>query len=292
LFSLFLNERKEKSAFVLYFLRSKTVLFCMVDRTVDFRSAAAERAQARGVSLQQPVRTRGPFHRAVAAVQLGIIQAADFIRENRKSLFGLEQVAADAERRIRDVLRKCGDQVDQLRSMTEQRNRDDEDDEDAAQKPNQDTEQYVHGLLACMYARLESLSSVLSKARVARARTAVTSLRPESHVRLDASLPATIVSDVGLEGPRSQEDRSAAQLELENRMLAAELSTVGDAVQETERRLRAVADLHEMFATRVAQQASDIDHLYDAAVSATVNAKRVCRLGEGLAGFELMMMFP
>lgn len=123
---------------------------------------------------------------------------------------------------------------------------------------------HMKGVLSFLYTRLEDIAGTLERVKITRAKSeslgSSEAWKP-ARLRLDAHVPVVVGSE-------------DATLEQENQMLENGLQTLGDAVLETEKRLRSVAELHQMFATRVLAQTADIDALYDAAVSATVHAKR------------------
>lgn len=59
------------------------------------------------------------------------------------------------------------------------------------------------------------------------------------------------------------------QLDAENVALQAELLALGDEVQATERSVREIATLNQMFSTAILQQSEQIEQLYTEAVAAT-----------------------
>ncbi|KAL4854768.1 DNA polymerase iota [Chlorella vulgaris] len=181
---------------------------------------------------------------------------------------------------------------------------------------------------AALFDRLRSLRyQQLQAAEAARARRMPqASLQPpvqttaELHARLQQSASAAAAADGWRPQQQQQQQPGGAapadglqgggqrQLEMENQALQLELLGMNDqaskaccvhhawAVQHTERTVREIATLNQMFSTAIMQQGEQIEKLYGEAVQATLNIDRAnVQLGKAIktntAGRKYMIVF-
>lgn len=74
--------------------------------------------------------------------------------------------------------------------------------------------------------------------------------------------------------PPPQHPQQQAVVDAENVALQAELLSMGDSVQHTERTVREIATLNQIFSTAILHQSAQIEQLYTEAVAATGNISK------------------
>lgn len=145
---------------------------------------------------------------------------------------------------------------------------------------------HQHGVVLILSERLHSVTAQFDRLRSMRFQDAINRAMPRKKIQKKPEIkPAepsksnlVLKSDVSKIG--DQEVSTAPMrvqeqlLDDETRALQVELTSLLDAVQETETKMMEMSALNHLMSTHVLQQAQQIQYLYDQAVEATNNVER------------------
>ncbi|KAL6570394.1 Syntaxin-81 [Orobanche minor] len=280
------------------------------ERTEDFKDAARRAALNLGyndvllVSLSKTAaimasfimrknRELSSFTKAALTTLQSIGALEQFIMKHKKDYVDLhrttEQERDSIEHEVTVFIKACKDQIDVLKNSINA--------EEATSKGwlgirsvslNADTVAHKHGVVLILSEKLHSVTSQFDQLRALRFQDAINRVMPRrklkrsvtSHVA-ESSTSRTIerkeiknsefrqMDDVQAEPIRFQQQL----LDDETRALQVELSSMLDAVQETETKMVEMSALNHLMSTHVLQQAQQIEYLYEQAVEATKNVE-------------------
>uniref|UniRef100_A0A1D1YUI3 Syntaxin-81 n=1 Tax=Anthurium amnicola TaxID=1678845 RepID=A0A1D1YUI3_9ARAE len=270
------------------------------DRTEDFKDAVHSVALSMGYSesklaalmasliMHKPPQ-RSPFIKA-ALKTLECIEALNqFIVKHRKDYVDLhrttEQERDGIEHEVSIFIKTCKDQIDVLKNKIVDDGNNITSKSWLAIRDNNshaDVVAHKHGVVLILSERLHSVTSQFDRLRSMRFQDAVNRAMPRRKFQrfsesksLDASKSnQTNPLELGEQDPVSARVRMQGQLlDDETRALQSELSSLLDAVQETETKMVEMSALNHLMSTHVLQQAQQIEHLYEQAVEATKNVE-------------------
>lgn len=266
------------------------------DRTEDFKDAVRREA----VSLEfneskmaaimasfiiHKPRERTPFMKASLKTLESIGALELFLTKHKKDYVDLhrttEQERDSIEHEVTMFVKACQEQIDILKASI--------NDEEASSKgwlgiradsSNADTIAHKHGVVLILSEKLHSVTSEFDRLRAIRFQDALNKARPRRKTNpVRNSDPADILKQKHSEVNEPDEIEPSPQrvqqqlLDDETRALQVELSTLLDAVQETETKMVEMSALNHLMSTHVLQQAQQIEYLYDQAVEATKNVE-------------------
>ncbi|WOL06255.1 hypothetical protein Cni_G14987 [Canna indica] len=297
------------------------------DRTEDFKEAIRATALTIGYSesklagvlasfiLHKPLE-KPPFTKAALKTLESISELERFITKHRKDYVDLhritEQERDNIEHEVGVFVKVCKDQIDILQSMicNESANGNTKSwlhlrDDNAA---NADVIAHKHGVVLILSERLHSVTAQFDRLRSLRFQDAINRAMPRRKVnRVVHSKPSEQPSELskshlpelGEQEPTPKTLRVQDQiLDDETQALQVELSSLLDAVQETETKMVEMSALNHLMSTHVLQQAQQIEHLYDQAVEATKNVEQgnkelsqAIRRNSGSRTFLLLFLF-
>ncbi|KAL5555194.1 hypothetical protein UlMin_037430 [Ulmus minor] len=267
------------------------------DRTEDFKDAVRHTALSLGYDesklatilvnfiIHKP-RERSTFTRAALKTLESIGTLEQFMLKHRKDYVDLhrttEQERDSIEHEVSAFVKACQQQIDVLKNSI--------NDEEAnskgwlgirPDKSNADTIAHKHGVVLCLTERLHAVTSQFDQLRAIRFQEAINKATPRRKLnRITKSNPAVDASksdNLEFKQPdQFQPERLKVQEQLldnETRALQVELSSLLDAVNETESKMVEMSALNHLMATHVLHQAQQIEQLYDEAVEATKNVE-------------------
>lgn len=137
------------------------------------------------------------------------------------------------------------------------------------------------GVVAILNGELQSVSRLSEELRGLRIRHAIAA-KPRAEITYDPALAREVAEDIRRRDPiRDHRVLDNADVELleqqfaeENASLVTELVETRERVQEAERAVVEIASLNHVFATKVLEQAKEIETLYDLAIEATNHVDR------------------
>ncbi|XVE52566.1 hypothetical protein DITRI_Ditri02bG0131900 [Diplodiscus trichospermus] len=225
-----------------------------------------------------------PFTKAAIKTLESIGALDQFILKHRKDYVDLhrttEQERDSIEHEVTSFIRTCKDQIDILKNSI--------NDEEASSKgwlgirdtSNADTVAHKHGVVLILSEKLHSVTTQFDQLRAIRFQDAINKAIPRRKLKrvvdlnsLDASKPVNL--ELRETNERQPETLRVQQelLDNETRALQVELTSLLDAVQETETKMVEMSALNHLMSTHVLQQTQQIEHLYDQAVEATKNVE-------------------
>ncbi|XP_028551698.1 syntaxin-81 [Dendrobium catenatum] len=270
------------------------------DRTEDFKDAVHTSAVSSGYTesklapvmasfiMRKPTQ-RLPFTKASLKTLESINELEHFIVRHQKDYLNLhrttEQERDNIEHEVSVFVKASKEQIDILKN----RIYDEEKHENATRwlpilsdGSHADEVAHKHGVVLILSERLHSVTSKFDQLRSIRIQDAINRATPR---RKKHSFPTTKSQEVlksdftepeGLElssGPIRVQNQL---LDDETLALQVELTSLLDAVQETETKMVEMSALNHLMSTHVLQQAQQIELLYEQAVEAT---KNVCGVG-------------
>jgi len=163
--------------------------------------------------------------------------------------------AAAFDRDVADRLKRCGDGVDALKALA------------ATRHANAHAAEHAHLVVLHLYALLQRISGAWAALRQRRLQ------QQRQQQQLQLRRPAVVLADVddaagGADGGGNDAAAQAlpegerARLTSENAALLGRLRTDVDAARELERSVARVGVLQRAFASKVAEQAEQIDHVH------------------------------
>ncbi|KAM0933983.1 putative SNARE-complex protein Syntaxin-18 [Dioscorea sansibarensis] len=267
------------------------------DRTEDFKDAVRAAAISSGYSesklaailasfIMHKSPERQPFTKAALKTLSGINELERFIVKHRKDYVGLhrttEQERDDIEHEVSIFIKSCKDQIDVLKNGIHE-----EEKSGNARTwlnmrdggPNADVVAHKHGVVLILSEQLHAVTAQFDQLRSVRFQDAVNKAMPRrkmnkiSNIKSSESLPsdAAVIREHLSSGPVRIQDQL---LDDETRALQVELTSLLDAVQETETKMVEMSALNHLMSTHVLQQAQQIEQLYEQAVEATMNVER------------------
>ncbi|KAF8397357.1 hypothetical protein HHK36_016270 [Tetracentron sinense] len=266
------------------------------DRTEDFKDAARSAALSLGFSeskvaailasfIMHKPRQRSPFTKAALKTLESIEALEQFIVKHRKDYVDLhrttEQERDSIEHEVSAFVKACKEQIDILKN----RITDEEGNSKAwlglrGDNSHVDTVAHKHGVVLILSERLHMVTAQFDQLRAIRFQDAINRAMPRRKLnRVANSESPDILKSNHLE-LREPEELPAEPLRVqqqllddETRALQVELTSLLDAVQETETKMVEMSALNHLMSTHVLQQAQQIEFLYDQAVEATKNVE-------------------
>lgn len=270
------------------------------DRTEDFKDAVRAAALSFGYTesklaavlasfiLHKPPH-RSPFTKAAIKTLESINELEHFIVKHRKDYVDLhrttEQERDNIEHEVSVFVKACKDQIDILKN----RIHDEEKSGNSTRwlslrddSSHVDVVAHKHGVVLILSERLHSVTAQFDRLRSIRFQDAVNRAIPRRKMRKvpDAKSSEAPKSDPMEFGDQELPSSSAPVLvqdqllDDETRALQIELTTLLDAVQETETKMVEMSALNHLMSTHVLQQAQQIEYLYEQAVEATKNVEQ------------------
>ncbi|KAG6763733.1 hypothetical protein POTOM_031172 [Populus tomentosa] len=266
------------------------------DRTEDFKDAVRHSAISLGYNeprlaaimasfiIHKP-RQRSPFTRAALKTLESIGALEQFMLKHRKDYVDLhrttEQERDSIEQEVTAFIKACKEQIDILKNSI--------NDEAAntkgwlgikADTSNTDTIAHKHGVVLILSEKLHSVTARFDQLRAIRFQDAINKRIPRRKLNraantstVDSSktnnLEFSELDDIQPESLRVQQQ----VLDDETRALKVELTSLLEAVQETETKMLEMSALNHLMSTHVLQQAQQIELLYEQAVEATKNVE-------------------
>ncbi|KAI5649052.1 hypothetical protein M9H77_35057 [Catharanthus roseus] len=265
------------------------------DRTDDFRDAVRRAAISSGLSesktanimasfIMHKPRERTSFMRA-ALKTLDSIEALDkFLVKHKKDYVDLhrttEQERDSIEHEVTIFINSCKEQIDVLKNLI--------NDEEANSKGwlgirsdnvNADTVAHKHGVVLILSEKLHSVTSQFDKLRAVRFQDAINRITPRKKLKQSGkeNVRSSEMHIAEAREPNEVQDQPVRVhdqiLDDETHVLQAELSSLLDAVQETETKMVEMSALNHLMSTHVLQQAQQIELLYEQAIEATKNVE-------------------
>ncbi|KAK9283733.1 hypothetical protein L1049_011983 [Liquidambar formosana] len=265
------------------------------DRTEDFKDAVRQGALSLGYDesklaailasfiIHKP-QQKSSFTKAALKTLESIGALEQFMLKHRKDYVDVhrttEQERDSIEHEVGSFIKACKEQIDILKNSI--------NDEDANSKGwlgirgdnNADTIAHKHGVVLILSERLHSVTAQFDQLRAIRFQDAINRKIPRRKLNLVAKSNSTDIpksNDSELREPdRLQPEPLRVQQQLlddETRALQVELTSLLDAVQETETKMVEMSALNHLMSTHVLQQAQQIEILYEQAVKATTNVE-------------------
>ncbi|KAK4583185.1 hypothetical protein RGQ29_026110 [Quercus rubra] len=266
------------------------------DRTEDLKDAVRQTALSLGYNesklaavlasfiIHKP-RQRSAFTKAALKTLESIEALEQFMLKHRKDYVDhhrtTEQERDSIEHEVSTFIKACQEQIDILKNSI--------NNEEANSKgwlgvkadaTNADTIAHKHGVVLILSERLHSVTTQFDQLRAIRFQDAINKAMPRRKLQRKAnsdSVDTSKSSTSELKEPDEfQPDRLRVQQQLlddETRALQVELTSLLDAVQETETKMVEMSALNHLMSTHVLQQAQQIEVLYDQAVEATMNVE-------------------
>ncbi|KAJ0980928.1 hypothetical protein J5N97_009183 [Dioscorea zingiberensis] len=268
------------------------------DRTEDFKDAVRAAALSSGYTesklaailasfIMHKAPDRKPLTRAALKTLSSINELEHFIVKHRKDYVGFHRTTEhqrdDIEHEVSIFIKSCKDQIDFLKNgiHEEEKNR-------TARKwlhtrddgSNADVIAHKHGVVLILSERLHAVTALFDRLRSVRFQDAVNKAMPRRKMHKIGNLKsseahpsdASEITEHDLSsGPLRTQDQL---LDDETRALQVELTSLLDAVQETETKMVEMSALNHLMSTHVLQQAQQIEQLYEQAVAATMNVER------------------
>nr|XP_019708060.1 syntaxin-81 [Elaeis guineensis] len=268
------------------------------DRTEDFKDVVRASALSLGYTesklaailasfiMHKPPQ-RSPFTKAALKTLESITELERFIIKHRKDYVDMhritEQERDNIEHEVGVFVKACKDQIDILKNRIhdEEKNgnsrtwlhiRDD--------TSHADMVAHKHGVVLILSERLHLVTARFDQLRSMRFQDAINRAMPRRKMHRIAnskSFEASKPELTGLgeqmlpSGPVKVQDQL---LDDETRALQVELTSLLDAVQETETKMVEMSALNHLMSTHVLQQAQQIEHLYEQAIEATKNVEQ------------------
>ncbi|CAN6461657.1 unnamed protein product [Victoria cruziana] len=233
------------------------------DRTNEFR----ERVRSVAISLgYNELQSIDELERFI------VKHRKDYIEPHRAT----EQERDSIEHEVGVFIKTCKEQIDILKDTI---NADDKKNPrlwlSNQVQPHADVIAHKHGVVLILSERLHSVTSLFDQLRAIRFQDAIDKAMPRRlRRRTVQTVSAESPKPAGLMDNQLQPEFVNVQqqvLDDETRALQVELSSLLDAVQETETKMIEMSALNHLMSTHVLQQAQQIEHLYEQAVQATSN---------------------
>ncbi|XP_044480180.1 syntaxin-81-like isoform X2 [Mangifera indica] len=266
------------------------------DRTEDFKDAVRHTAVSLGYDesklavimasfiIHKP-RQRSSFTKAALKTLESIGALEKFMLKHQKDYVDLhrttEQERDSIEHEVIAFIKACKEQIDILKNSIN----DDEANSKGwlglrAHNSNADTVAHKHGVVLILSEKLHLVTAQFDHLRAVRFQDAINRAAPRRKFKRVAESNASDTSKSNIleirepDGPQPESLSVQQQLlDDETRALQVELSSLLDAVQQTETKMVEMSALNHLMSTHVLQQAQQIEVLYDQAVEATKNVE-------------------
>lgn len=274
------------------------------DRTEDFKDAVHRGAMSLGYDeskmatilasfIMHKPRQRLSFTKAALKTLESIGELEQFLLKHRKDYIDLhrttEQERDGIEHEVTVFIKTCKEQIDILKQSI--------NDEEVTHKgwlgiktdsSNADTIAHKHGVVLILSERLHAVTSQFDQLRAIRFQEAINRAMPRRKSKRVAPTNSTDMSESNNLEPRDPNSSEVREsdviqsepfrvqqqlLDDETRALQVELTSLLDAVQETETKMVEMSALNHLMSTHVLQQAQQIELLYEQAVEATSNVE-------------------
>ncbi|XP_043722418.1 syntaxin-81-like isoform X1 [Telopea speciosissima] len=231
-------------------------------------------------------RQRSPFMKAALKTLESIKSLEQFIVKHRKDYTDLHRTTEherdSIEHEVAVFIKACKEQIDILK------NRINDENENINSRAwlglrggnsNADIVAHRHGVVLILSERLHSVTIQFDQLRAIRFQDAINRVIPRRKLHRATNPNTPIVSESDHSELRDSNNEFPSEplrvqqqlLDDETRALQAELSSLLDAVQETETKMVEMSALNHLMATHVLQQSKQIEYLYEQAVEATKN---------------------
>ncbi|KAG7015998.1 putative sugar phosphate/phosphate translocator [Cucurbita argyrosperma subsp. argyrosperma] len=234
--------------------------------------------------IQKP-RQRSPFIKAALKTLESIGALEEFMLKHQKDYVDMyrttDQERDNIEHEVTAFIKACQEQLDILKNNINEG--------DAHSKgwlgsrtddSNADTIAHKHGVVLILSEKLHSVTSQFDKLRAIRFQDIISKAVPRrkpNQINKPRSANTFAYNGTELREPDNFEHQPVrAQQQLlddETRALQVELTSLLDAVQETETKMVEMSALNHLMSTHVLQQAQQIEFLYEQAVEATKNVE-------------------
>ncbi|KAL9458530.1 hypothetical protein AB3S75_007404 [Citrus x aurantiifolia] len=267
------------------------------DRTEDFKDAARHAAVSLGYDASKLAAImasfiihkpweRSSFTKAALKTLESIGALEQFILNHRKDYVEMhrttEQERDSIEHEVTAFIKTCKEQIDILQHSIN----DDEANSKGwlglkAASSNADTIAHKHGVVLILSEKLHSVTAQFDQMRAIRFQDAINREMPRRKLkRQTISKSADTASNPNKSDMREldeiQPEPLTVQQQLlndETRALQVELTSLLDAVQQTETKMVEMSALNHLMSTHILHQAKQIEHLYEQAVEATKNVE-------------------
>ncbi|XP_059462725.1 syntaxin-81 [Corylus avellana] len=266
------------------------------DRSEDFKDAVRQSALSLGYNetklaailasfiIHKP-RQRSSFSKAALKTLESIEALEHFMLKHRKDYVDLhrttEQERDSIEHEVSAFIKACQEQIDILKNNI---NNEESNSKGwlgtRADNSNADTVAHKHGVVLILSERLHSVTTQFDQLRAIRFQDAINRAMPRRKLNRNANANFEDTSKSPTSQLREldefQHDPVRVQQQLlddETRALQVELTSLLDAVQETETKMVEMSALNHLMSTHVLQQAQQIEFLYEQAVEATKNVE-------------------
>ncbi|KAK3031039.1 hypothetical protein RJ639_035070 [Escallonia herrerae] len=274
------------------------------DRTEDFKDAVqrvalsldyneSKMAAILASFIMHKPQQRSPFTKAALKTLESIGALEQFLLKHRKDYVDLhrttEQERDSIEHEVTVFIKACQEQIDVLKTSIN-------DEEVTAKgwlgirsdKSNADTIAHKHGVILILSERLHSVTSKFDQMRAIRFQDTINRATPRRKLKTLSSSNSMEISNAKKLEPRITNTSEVREfdevqpepirvqeqlLDDETRALQVELTSLLDAVQETETKMVEMSALNHLMSTHVLQQAKQIELLYEQAVEATTNVE-------------------
>ncbi|KAL9421531.1 hypothetical protein AB3S75_033912 [Citrus x aurantiifolia] len=266
------------------------------DRTEDFKDVARHTAVSLGYDestlaaimasfiIHKP-RERSSFTKAALKTLESIGALEQFILNHRKDYVETqrttEQERDSIEHEVTAFIKTCKEQIDILQNSIN----DDEANSKSwlglkGDKSNADTIAHKHGVVLILSEKLHSVTAQFDQMRAIRFQDAINRAMPRRKLKRETVSKSADISTPNKSDIREldeiQPEPLTVQQQLlddETRALQVELTSLLDAVQQTETKMVEVSALNHLMSTHILHQAQQIEHLYEQAVEATKNVE-------------------
>ncbi|KAK9189382.1 hypothetical protein WN943_017978 [Citrus x changshan-huyou] len=292
------------------------------DRTEDFKDVAGHTAVSLGYDesklaaimasfiIHKP-RERSSFTKAALKTLESIGALEQFILNHRKDYVEMqrttEQERDSIEHEVTAFIKTCKEQIDILQNSI--------NDDEANSKgwlglkgdnSNADTIAHKHGVVLILSEKLHSVTAQFDQMRAIRFQDAINRAMPRRKLKRETVSKSADISTPNKSDIREldeiQPEPLTVQQQLlddETRALQVELTSLLDAVQQTETKMVEVSALNHLMSTHILHQAQQIEHLYEQAVEATKNVElgnkelsQAIRRNTSSRTFLLLFLFP
>ncbi|KAH7548171.1 hypothetical protein JRO89_XS14G0077600 [Xanthoceras sorbifolium] len=239
------------------------------DRTEDFKDAVRHTAVSLGYNELESI---------------GALE--QFMSKHRKDYVDLhrttEQERDSIEHEVTVFIKVCKEQIDILKNSISE----DEGNSKGwlgirTDNSNADTIAHKHGVVLILSEKLHSVTARFDQLRAIRFQDTINKVTPRRKLnRVTKSVSGDTTSKPNNLEIRELEELQPQPLSVhqqllddETRALQVELTSLLDAVQQTETKMVEMSALNHLMSTHVLQQAQQIEYLYDQAVEATKNVE-------------------
>ncbi|KAJ8764023.1 hypothetical protein K2173_004905 [Erythroxylum novogranatense] len=225
------------------------------------------------------------FTKAALRTLESIEALQQFLLEHRKDYVDIhrttEQERDNIEHEVTSFIKTCKEQIDILKNSIT--------DEEANSKgwlglrtdsSNADTIAHKHGVVLILSEKLHAVTTQFDQLRAIRFQDAINKRMPRRKLNRVADSSTVDSSKNSNSELRDHDENLPEPLKIQQQLLddqthalQVELTSLLDAVQETETKMVEMSALNHLMSTHVLHQAQQIEHLYEQAVEATKNVE-------------------